>query len=281
MLALGGLGIWALTVGLGPAGLAMGAIYMVGAGAVGWLFLRQNGSYASQQATFLGSLGRLGVRDMDRVLAPLWGRCYKPPRTSAIVRALKRAEAPELPRARIVCFAPFGIPSVGALRFEPEVVAPTRSLGTPLLAIPVVVVLIGLTTVLALIRHPVAGVGAFLMGLMAFGLAVPALGYVVVWVWRAGIMPRYLRLAPGIIQVIRFPGGRSKPHIKTYPVESGTLAVFRRRRGQLTLTLVRGNQTDTINLSQVWDDENVLQLTWCALLSTAPTPPLSDDDLVG
>jgi hypothetical protein len=95
------------------------------------------------------------------------------------------------------------------------------------------------------------------------------------------IRPTYYRLAPGVIQVLVYSLSSRRPMIRSYPMEAGTLAVFTRIRKHLILTLARGENTDMLSFSHMDRPQERIEQAWKALLSTAPTPPLSDEALVG
>jgi hypothetical protein len=106
------------------------------------------------------------------------------------------------------------------------------------------------------------------------------------WVWRTAIRPTYIRMAPGVIQVLEYHHRRDKPTIRSYTLDQGTLAVVRgpstsRKPGLITVTLLRGEQKDRLELWRMRKRDAIIERTWQALLSTAPTPPLSDEDLLG
>jgi hypothetical protein len=69
-------------------------------------------------------------------------------------------------------------------------------------------------------------------------------------------------------------------------MDAGTIAVLRgKARGgktsNLKLALLRGSRHDTIELWRMQQRDKAIESMWRALLSTAPTPPLSDEHLVG
>jgi len=93
-------------------------------------------------------------------------------------------------------------------------------------------------------------------------------------------------MAPGIIQILQYRYRRAKPLIRSYPMDGETLAILRgkatgKKGPNLKLTLLRGERKDTVDLSRMRRREEVAERMWQALLSTAPTPPLSDEELVG
>ncbi len=104
------------------------------------------------------------------------------------------------------------------------------------------------------------------------------------WLWRTTVRPTYVRLAPGVVQVLEYRLRSSKPTIRSYPMLPGTLVIVRqdvKARRPTSVQFVRGEQSDVLPVSQMKDPDDAMQHIWYALLSTAPTPPLSDEELVG
>jgi hypothetical protein len=103
------------------------------------------------------------------------------------------------------------------------------------------------------------------------------------WFWKGSLRPTYMRLAPGIIQVLEYAWfWQPEPaRIRSYPIEAGTLAVVVHRDDLTVLTLARGEQRDSLSLSELRSAPEVTRLVWQAVLSTAPTPPLCESALVG
>jgi hypothetical protein len=91
----------------------------------------------------------------------------------------------------------------------------------------------------------------------------------------------YVRMAPGVIQILQYGSFKSKPEIRSYPMEAGTVACFARIGKSIFLTLGRGFHKDTLFFSHMRQPQQWIERTWRALLSTAATPPLSEDELVG
>ena len=125
----------------------------------------------------------------------------------------------------------------------------------------------------------VPGIRQFFSGITYFLVA----GFIAlaVWVWRGIIRPTYIRMAPGVIQVLNYGYSKSKPTIRSYPMQPGTLAIFTRLRKRLILTLARGKNNDMLLFSRMRQPELKTERAWQAMLSTASTPPLSDEELVG
>ena len=125
----------------------------------------------------------------------------------------------------------------------------------------------------------IPGLRRFAGGLAYFLIA----GFIAlaVWVWRGMIRPTYVRMAPGIIQVLEYRYSKSRPTIRSYPMQPGTLVVLTRIRKHLILTLARGESKDMLLFSRMQQPGRKIERAWQALLSTAPTPPLDAEQLVG
>jgi hypothetical protein len=101
------------------------------------------------------------------------------------------------------------------------------------------------------------------------------------WLWRAGVRPRYLRIAPGILQILQYGPRGGQPDVRSYPMIPGTTVFVSKARGKLTVDFFRGPMRDTIPLSGLRKADEYLERMLRGLLSAAPTPPLSDEELVG
>ena len=131
------------------------------------------------------------------------------------------------------------------------------------------------------LRRPWAVTGSLLLGADdQEGAEVGAVAFAL-WMWRAVIRPTYVRMAPGVIQILQYRWSSLKPEIRSYPMEAGTIACFARIGKNIFLTLSHGPHKDTLFFSHMRQPQRWIERTWRALLSTAATPPLSEDELVG
>ncbi len=209
------------------------------------------------------------------------------PAATAAAGALQavRDSAPQRPpRARVIVVGATAPPSGGEVYFEPQIISPTQFLWKrmfvmlPAAVITAVAVLDWLGvwpfTVLHLGRH----FGSFAWFLIT-GVTVGC-----AWIWRTAIRPTYVRLAPGIVQVMEYRLRGAKPTIHSYPMIPGTVAVVVQigaKPHQAIVTLARGERSDVLPLSQMRDAVQLVPHVWNALLSTAPTPPLDETELLG
>ena len=214
-------------------------------------------------------------------LAQQWKRPAIPPDARAVLNAVRVAPPPQPPRARIVCIGLVDVPEVKDLRFEPIIITPTRFIGKRLWLAAAAMAILGLWIAQELRLVPGLrglNIGSFayfvFMGFLAGGA----------WVWRTMIRPTYVRLAPGMVQIVQFTWGQGKPTIRSYPMTPGTVVVVQTRAvadKPTVVTIARGENLDDIPLWQMPGRDDATERLWQALLSTAPTPPLSDEDLVG
>ncbi|MBU0639732.1 MAG: hypothetical protein KKB50_12770 [Planctomycetes bacterium] len=233
-------------------------------------------------AAYIERLRAEGSEPVAVALAERWTRSDAGVSDKDVREVLAGMRTAEQSPAQIVCLGDIDVPEVGEVFFEPEIITPTRSIGGQLYFIPIAAMLV--TFWLLQVMHVIPGRAVNLGG---FGYFL-AMGFsaAVVWVWRSTIRPTYIRMAPGVIQVLEFRYGRGKPVIRSYAMDRGTLAVLRGKAAGkkiqgLSLTLLRDGQRNVIQLSQMRKCANVLGTVWQALLSTAPTPPLSDEGLLG
>lgn len=195
--------------------------------------------------------------------------------------------AEEPPRARIACVGAVELPEPGPYRFEPEVITPTRYLGRYWIAVAIGVAVMALVVVrlTGAVRWlnfiPLGAVGSFGY------FYVMAIAFGGLWLWRTTIRPTYIRLAPGVVQILRYRFRGGRPQVKSFPMDAGTMALIyswsysQPKARPALLYLVRGETSETIQLAQFPRKSEVLERLWQSMLSTAPPPPLSDEELVG
>jgi len=206
-----------------------------------------------------------------------------PPVDKVRAAARKIADTPPESADRrqcVICFGQPEVPEIGELHFEPEIITPTGSMGRQFiwLGLAGVVLVLWLADFLHLVPGWFPPLRSLLSGLMYVIVAgAVTLG---IWVWKAVLRPTYVRMAPGVIQFLVYRRG-SRPTIRSYPMNADTLVYVTRIRKRLFLTLARGESSDRLALSQLHDSERLVERVWQALLSTAPTPPLSEEALVG
>jgi hypothetical protein len=281
ILAQGGALALAIAVGgvagliIAPSGLLI-AIFLI------WVLNSANNDYRKAREKFVATLGDGETDPLAAAVARIWKRPLEFPKPEKIRQALRPHVAPDDSRAHLVCLGLLDVPEIEDVFFEPEIITPTRAIGRQLWFVPIALAVIVLFALqlLGIMPRRMINLGAFSYVLM-MGISAG-----VIWVWRSAIRPTYIRMAPGVIQILQYHYGRGKPKIHSYPLEAGTLVVLRghvlnRKQDRLGLLLSRDGMGDTVEFWRMAKRDEVIQRTWQALLSTAPTPPLSDEELIG
>jgi hypothetical protein len=181
-------------------------------------------------------------------------------------------------RATIVACGYDAAPAIAAHHFEPVIITATEMSWTDLKWLPLALLFVGWVVADFTGLLP-ASLPVWFPSLESWvGLPLIAL---LGWIWFSTVRPRYVRLAPGVIQFMVYTFWGGKPQIRSYPMTGGTVALLvHDKRGDI-LSLARGKDEDRIQFSKLRAGPERLEQTWRALLSTAPTPPLSDTDLLG
>ena len=247
-----------------------------------WLPRSVNASYSRKRAEFLATLNEAEADPLAAAIGARWSRPSKVLKPDEIRAVLRGSDESNAERAYVVCLGQLDVPEIDDIFFEPEIITPTRALGYHLWFVPpaVAVLTFWFLQLMGVIPGRVINIGSFGY-ILAMGVSAGAL-----WVWRSAIRPTYTRMAPGVIQILEYHHRRSKPTIRSYALDGGTLALVRgpttnRKPGHITLTLLRDERKDTLELWRMRKRDAIVERTWQALLSTAPTPPLSDEDLLG
>ena len=270
--------------------IIMTPIYLVVAIIVALRYWQVNAAHQASRRAFLE---KHPTDEADRLVAALgkvWTESDRVPKLEDVRAVLGSVEnrsgrAPTneegSDRATIVCFGEADVPQVGELHFHPEIVTPTAAVWRQLfwLVIAGVLIVWCLLDYLHVLPAWLPGARPFMGGLAYFFVAGAIA--LAVWIWKGMIRPTYLRMAPGVIQVLEYRFSKSKPTVRSYPMKAGTLAVFTRIRKHLVLTLSRAENQDVLRFSRMQYPKQRIERAWQALLSTAPTPPLSEEELVG
>ncbi len=214
-------------------------------------------------------------------IAALWRKGRAIMRPKRVREALQSAGLPDPPGGRIVCVGLIDVPEVGERRFEPYIIPAGELVGRQLLYVPAAMAVLSVWTLQTLGIIPSRGVnlGSFAWILIMAGIVAGT------WVWRTGIRPTYIRVAPGIVQVMEYRLLRRKPVIRSYPMEAGTLVLLSSRSGRpgspATMVLSCGGSKDIVPIGQMRNRAEAIERIWWALLSTAPIPRMDDEHLVG
>ncbi len=287
VLALSALGLIVIIFGGDLPAVTVGLALIAASALIFWLHTRSLKRARAALTRHMAALTGPGGDSEVALIAYQWSQKHGLTAKS-ISAALAQAIADSATeQARIVCLHRGDVPHVGRLAFEPVIITPAQYVGLKPWAFLVPAAIVGLWLLQQSGLLPLRL--KFLAGLtgMAWGWIIASVGLAaVLWAWRAAIRPTYIRLAPGIIQILEFRYGRSKPLIRAYPMDSQTVVTARfqglsTRAALHTLTLVRQHQHDELPVWRFTNRKEITQQLWQALLSTAPTPPLSDEDLVG
>ena len=211
-------------------------------------------------------------------LAEQWIQTRARPTVDEVLDALRISRVND-DRARVVCLGTIEVPEPEDLHVEPQIIPFSR-----LLARWRDMILLMMFIMLAWALSRLGIAPSFLrirMDAVSVIIVLVGLATSIIWLWRSLVRPRYIRIAPGILQVLEFGVRRRKPDIWSYPMEAGTVVVVCGEGQGLTLTFSKPGQRDRIPIGQMKQPEQQLQRIWPALLSTAPTPPLSDEALLG
>ncbi|MGD8450452.1 MAG: hypothetical protein PVJ57_01420 [Phycisphaerae bacterium] len=271
-----------LTLVMGPQWLIALAVVngLVVFAIVTWAWTRARARVEAQRAAHAAQFPDWAADPLAQKLASQW-RPRKIPDIKTVRAALDEVPPLEPPRPRIICLGAVEIPEVGDHRFEPVIITPTRFVGRRLWLVvaAVMIVAVWLAEVIHILpRYPGVNLGSFSYFLFAGGVVAAT------WVWRTMIRPTYVRLAPGVVQIVRFPFGKGKPNIRSYPMDAEAVVLVVQApvaRVPAVMTLARGDRHDNLPVWQMSGRAGLMEQLWQALLSTAPTPPLSEEELLG
>ena len=239
--------------------------------------------YDRQRAEFIQAR-TVDVDDpMIAALQKVWDKLAFPPPAKKVQAAWEATASEQFGDGpAIICYGEAQVPEVGELRFQPIIITPTARRQRQLKwLIPAAVCCIWLLlSHLRLLPSWFPDAQPFIVGMGYFLV----FGVITLFLWVRGeiLRPTYIRMAPGMIQFLVFPlGRRSQPIIRSYPMTAGTLAIFTRIHKRRTLTLLRGDNHDILSFAEMENAAQRIEQTWQAILSTAPTPPLDVQELVG
>lgn len=166
------------------------------------------------------------------------------------------------------------LPPDACASFSPEVITPpSPSLWTAALLVPIGLLLYSLIIDLVKTGYQQRAV-QFNAILIAVVLVVYG-GYFLSMLMGHS---SYIRLAPGVMQLIRYQMSARRPRIETFDLtQGGAMLDLSSRWPALTLVATPGYRSQTFLLPR---DRDAIEATLRACLSTAPKLPLSDDELL-
>ncbi|MFQ5806723.1 MAG: hypothetical protein ACE5I3_09760, partial [Phycisphaerae bacterium] len=246
-LALLAIGFVAFCLGwaLGSWAVSIGVAALLSFGIVAWWWPRHRKRCKERQRAYVAKLRERGEDPVAVEFAARWKRRGRGISDGDVKGILASSPTPEPTCAHVVCLGMIDVPEVNDVFFEPEIITPTRYMGRQMVFIPIAGVLIFVWVLQKTGVLPFRFVQLSSFGyLLWMGAAVGG-----AWVWRSAVRPTYIRMAPGIIQILAYRYRRAKPTIRSYPMDGQTLAVLRgkatgKKGHSLALTLMRGEQKD-------------------------------------
>jgi len=160
--------------------------------------------------------------------------------------------------------------------FEPVVLFTPRILPLPGAGTAVLVVTtIAVNALLMLLKKtttlPIMGFGWLtIMAGVAVGVAVQIL-----------IWPTYTRVAPGRLDVMRFRLGSRRPEVTTINLRHARVLAHLSQSSLFIKPPAPGARWQMLSLRGVWNSAELAHAVLRGAASTAPTPPLPSDQLVG
>lgn len=288
-----------------PANYITGAVLLFQAalfgGIAAWIAWRMRQAHARDRPPAAATTQADAADPLVPALRGAWRDVMRPPQGGRLRKLIQDHPPRDESSARIVALGHVDVPRVGEFHFEPEIITPTRYIGRNLVFAICGLFFVGLA--IAKWTHAVPGLARVNLG--SFGYFYAMLAVVgATWVYRSAVRPTYIRLAPGVVEVLRFSIRGGPPDVRSYPLAGGTTIVLfapwwsRSRRtapptaldfGDLESVprrpfaawLWRAGQWDYISFQQIRKSHELVDRFWQALLSTAPIPPLSRDELVG
>lgn len=270
----GGLACLGALAGTSPAGLICPALALLLGVLIPYALWSRVARFRRDRAKLLAAHPDAGSDPLACAIAAHWQD--RPPQDDKVQETLGKTD-PLAVTAWVVCFGPIDVPAVADMRFEPHIITATELLGRRLFLIPIslAIITVWLLQAAHVLPYRLFSVSPFVYFIVGGIFAGAA------WVWRSGVRPTYFRLAPGIIQVLEYRFGRGRPAIRSYRMEAGTLVVVARDRKAIKATLLRTGQKDILPFAQMRHPAEAIEQFWRAVLSTAPIPKLSDEDLIG
>lgn len=243
-----------------------------------WLRLR---ACPTRPEEFRASVENVAHPGLRGVLKELASRTRRLPKPKVVAAALAAGPADEAGRAYVVHGYHCEPPQPDEYRFEPRLLAPPSSYA----ALVDNFMRLGVIVAVFLVMSAVTGKletwtsirprDAVLIGALVLG------GFL----WHAArtwLVPRYVRISPGLIEIIRYPTFARRPRIEAYPITAGTAVVVMGSGQRITdLYLHRNGRGVHLSKQLEHDPEATSEVVWRALVSTAEAPRLPQDVLTG
>ena len=202
--------------------------------------------------------------------------------SNVILSRLVAAGMDQEPGGCVVFACDTPIPHPHDRTFEPEVAAIGRQLSTEAYAVIALLLgalLLGFSSRILPVSDPsMVVLTAVLIGLAGVWFGV---GLFMRWLRRGLIAPRYVRVAPRMIQLLDYGRDAKRPQITSFPITRGTIVYWVNEGLGSVLYITRGTARERISIPARLVDNQFHTRILDALLTTAPTPPLSNEHLVG
>lgn len=207
----------------------------------------------------------------------LWRWPGRPPKLEDITSTSEWASGADSTRPQVIALGVADIPEPTDRSFEPHVVSPGARFSAVWLAMAMSVV--AALTWIAL-RAYASSIPSDVMAFVGtFAVAAPVLA--LYGIWTVLLHPTYARFAPGVVQILHCRSWKRRPTVRSYPVSAGTVVLAVRHFWGFNFTIARGAMKDGFAIWVYRKPDNAEAAFWNSLLSTAPTPPLSEEELVG
>src|SRR5262245_20058969 len=204
-------------------------------------------------------------------LAAEWRRTLRIPRPDVLRKLVPPADA-----CRVLYFGIAESPKFEPAPDEPEIVTPTQRASFSLAhAVGTIAVPFGAWVLIqfGILRLANTTGDGQLIGAVIFAGLIAVL-----WAWRAGVRPVYIRLAPRMVQFLHYTVRNRPPRIHSYPAACGTIVCV---EIDGRLTFLTSQSHDRWNPRWSAEGHGPLSDVLACLYAKTPTPPLSDTDLVG
>lgn len=257
-------------------GLAVAAGMLVLSFVIAFLHARLRRRVIRRRREVFGDDPKPADDPVSTALCAEWTDSQAPPEMRDILAVLKTND-PRADRAWLVCAGSFDVPPVDEYRF-PLVVTSTHSLGgiRGIWATTIAVAAAG-SAILATDVNVILPKGQLVFGCLSIYLTL----VLALMLWRSLVSPTYLRLAPGVIEFLRFGALGMRPRINSYPMLNGTVVYLRTIDTlRYSLFVQAGRRSDRCDF-RIGGADPLFERILEAALSTAPTPPMDQGELVG
>lgn len=257
------------------------AIFMTLASGLLCVWRRSVRNVARDRQAVLNALAAAPHSPIWTAMLALWLSSARPPDTPAMARALAEASVTE-GRALLALSTLARPHPAGDYRFEPHIVSPAIAYRVLPRLLVIACVAVGLLLLVSP-RWGVLRAPAMLLGTSGLCCSLPSLLVLgSAWIVSVWLAPAYVRIAPGMIEILRYGPFSSRPRITSFPIAAGTgIVVTGWERYVATVYLHRNGQSAKVHRTMVRTEGDANEVIWSCLMTTAESPPLADDALIG